>query len=352
MVPATITVQGAFARWARRAAVLVALAIPFAPMPLAPCVLAVFLYNQIGHARRRRGYFKLSREGVESDEGVLVLPRPSFVVASTDLGDGQPPGIVFLDMDGVVSRMSFASTQERDAAFRALGFAERPFDVRSEGYFPPEVRALVGIAGALVSVLAIVVGARSGAVFAILAGALALVYSLRAVMKRDFRIGHDGIHVSAPLSRRWIPFAELRGVSIGHAWVRLHTTCGDVDIGGPSFGATAARAREALAASIREARARYEREKVPLNPLLESRDAAVFRTPQLTSEALLELVESARVEPAVRIRAASALLEDPSARDDEVRARVAACADQSANPELERDLRTVLARAGRPTCPS
>ncbi len=346
MVPASITVQGALSRWARRTAILVVLAIPFVGgVPIVPCVLAAFLYGHVGQPTRRRGQFRITRDGVESNEGVLVLPRASFVLPAADGDDGRGPGISFLDMEGVVSQMTFESVPARDEALASLGFGNGPIDVRSDGFVGPEVRAALGSAGALAATMAIAIGARRASIFAILASVAALVYAVRHALKRDFRVGDDGIHVRAPFIRAWVPFDELRGVSVGRAWVRLHTTTGDVDIGGPAFGPAAARAREALATLIRAARARHEQKERPSALLLEAHAESVFRAIPRSTDALLELVESARVEPALRVRAASALLHDPRAAEIDARARVAACAERSANPALARELRAVLSRA-------
>ncbi len=119
MVPASITVQGALSRWARRTAILVVLAIPFVGgMPILPCVLAAFLYGHVGQASRRRGRFKLTRAGVGAFPRFIRLISLPFCTAARQRSKLSTTSVCHAASCALTRRTSLSGKSGRPGATR------------------------------------------------------------------------------------------------------------------------------------------------------------------------------------------------------------------------------------------
>ena len=343
------SVHGPLVTWARRSALVAVVLAPFLEgFLVAPCVIGALIYGHLGQLKRRGGVSADSL-GVRLN-GVLMIPRATFSFAfSLDRGNADPT-ICFVRGGDVVAEVTVEDATARDQILDALGFGAEGSPIRAEGALSPELRAGVALVGAILSGFAFSISARHESIGGMIVMGLMLALSAALFLRRDMRLGRDGVWVAAPFRRHWVPFDELRGVSRAGLWLRLHTTRGDVDVSPPlSWPSTRARgAREALATAIRRAAARYERSP-RADDVADSRRGDTqlapregsFRERALTSEDLLRIVEDPRSSCESRVRAAAGLL--GGAPTDEQRAVIRCAAEESASPSVQRALQLALA---------
>lgn len=343
------TVHGPLVAWIKRAAVLVLALSPFLKgFLIAPCVLGALLYGHLGQLKRR-GQFTADPEGLRVN-GQLLVPRATFSFAfPIDRRDGDPL-ICFVRGGEVVAEVAIEDAPSRDRLLEGLGFGAAAGPFRCEGALSPELRSAAAVVGAVLSGFAFSISVRHESLGGMVVMAILLLLSGSLVLRRDVRVGRDGVWVAAPFRRHWVSFAELRGVSRAGLWLRLHTTRGDVDVGSPLLwpSSRAAAAREGLAAAIRRAATRFERaprattalDACPRGAPISTREGS-FRSPAVSGEDLLRIVEDPRSSGEARVRAAAGLL--GASPSDEQRAQIRAAAEESASPAVQRALQLALA---------
>jgi len=349
-VMASLRVYTQLGHYARRCAAAVWLTAPFAGanLPFLPsCVIAAIIYGHLGQIQTKHGRFSVSRAGIREPRGALLLPREACGMAfALEPRDGRAI-LCFTEGRQLVAELSLGDPSDAPRVLEAMGFARGALPLHVEGSLRPKFRAALGALGGTVAALSFFIGLKLGSYPLIMLSAFSLVHAVLAMLLRDVRVAGDGVWVNAPLSRNFIPFAELQGVSEAGLWLRLHTTRGDFSITPPLLwpGARSRAARDALVVALREGASRVASlpEPIPASRAglaLRPREGG-FRELPMSADDLLRVVESARAPSGARARAAASLLRNEPESGHVERVRLAA--EGSASPQLRRAFSCAIA---------
>lgn len=335
---------------ARRCAAGIALAAPFAgsSLTLLPsCAIAGMIYGYLGHVHTVRGWLQVTRGGVRIAAGEIILPRATCAMAFALKPTGGRATVCFTEGRRIVAELTLDDPADAPRVLSVMGFGRDGPPIQVDGTFGPRLRATLGVLLGTVAALAFVIGWKLDSLPLIALAALGLAHAVLAMLLRDVRVARDGVWVSAPLSRVFVPFAELDGVSERGLWLRLHTARGDVSVTPPLLwpGERAHAARAALITALRQGKARVA--ALPEVIAASKRSCALrphegsFREPPLSQDDLLAVVTSARVPSAERARAAASLLRSRPGPHHVEGVRLAA--ESSASPQLRRALAQAIA---------